>query len=203
MNREEKEWLRFRTITLLAFFMVLYIALTARSFQLSILSSHELANLANMQYKRANDTKVLIRDLQKDINTFNALSPSYDILKKHVERTTDFLLSTERGKLSREVNELRSQHHKLSKEILSLQDNLKSLSKLEEDSVQRMVDAYDRIHERSKWFDFSVNFLMGIFTSVLGAIIYKLLALRYDLPLADIFNQFIRRILPGSTRPKT
>ena len=66
-----------------------------------------------------------------------------------------------------------------------------------------MVDAYDRIHERSKWFDFSVNFLMGIFTSVLGAIIYKLLALRYDLPLADIFNQFIRRILPGSTRPKT
>ena len=154
--------------------MVLFIALAARSFQLTILSSAELANIAKMQQKRAYDTKVLIREFQQDINNFNALSPSYNILDKNISSSTDVLLSLERGKLSREVKELRSQHEKLSKEVLSLNDNLKNLSKMEEDSLQRIIDAYDRIQNRSKWFNFSVNFLMGIFTSVIGSIIYKL-----------------------------
>lgn len=202
MNEEEKKWLRFRISTLLAFFMVLYIALAARSFQLTILSNAELANIAQTQQKRAYDTKVLIRAFQQDINNFNTLSSSYDILDKNISSSTDVLLSIERRKLSTEVNELRSRHEKLSKEVLSLQENLKNLSRMEEDSAKRIIEEYDRMYNRSKWFDFSINFLMGIFASVLGTIIYKFLALKYDLPLIDLFNQVIRRILPINMRSK-
>ena len=50
MTGESRKWMKFRIATLLAFFLVLFIALGSRAFQLQILSSKELKSLAEKQH---------------------------------------------------------------------------------------------------------------------------------------------------------
>ena len=50
MNGDARKWLKFRIATLLAFFLVLLIALASRAFQLQILSNKELKALAEKQH---------------------------------------------------------------------------------------------------------------------------------------------------------
>jgi cell division protein FtsI (penicillin-binding protein 3) len=50
MMREEKKWLKFRIVTLLGFFLVLFIALITRAFQLQVLSGQTLKTLATKQH---------------------------------------------------------------------------------------------------------------------------------------------------------
>ena len=50
MTGESRKWMKFRIATLLAFFLVLFIALASRAFQLQILSGKELKNLAEKQH---------------------------------------------------------------------------------------------------------------------------------------------------------
>ncbi len=50
MMREEKKWLKFRIVTLLVFFLVLFIALITRAFQLQVLSGQTLKTLAAKQH---------------------------------------------------------------------------------------------------------------------------------------------------------
>ena len=53
MSNESRKWLKFRIATLLAFFLVLFIALGSRAFQLQILSSKSLKALAAKQHTQA------------------------------------------------------------------------------------------------------------------------------------------------------
>ena len=53
MSSESKKWLKFRIATLLAFFLVLFIALGSRAFQLQILSSKALKARAEKQHTQA------------------------------------------------------------------------------------------------------------------------------------------------------
>ncbi len=48
--REEKKWLKFRIATLLVFFLVLFVALITRAFQLQVLSGQALKTLAAKQH---------------------------------------------------------------------------------------------------------------------------------------------------------
>ncbi len=50
MTSESRKWMKFRIATLLAFFLVLFIALASRAFQLQILSGKELKALAEKQH---------------------------------------------------------------------------------------------------------------------------------------------------------
>ncbi|MCX5838320.1 MAG: penicillin-binding transpeptidase domain-containing protein [Deltaproteobacteria bacterium] len=50
MTRESRKWMKFRIATLLAFFLVLFVALASRAFQLQILSGKELKALAEKQH---------------------------------------------------------------------------------------------------------------------------------------------------------
>ena len=50
MTGESRKWMKFRIATLLAFFLVLFIALGSRAFQLQILSSKELKAIAEKQH---------------------------------------------------------------------------------------------------------------------------------------------------------
>ena len=50
MTSESRKWMRFRIVTLLVFFLVLFIALTSRAFQLQILSGKDLKALAQKQH---------------------------------------------------------------------------------------------------------------------------------------------------------
>ncbi len=53
MSNESRKWLKFRIATLLAFFLVLFIALGSRAFQLQILSSKSLKARAEKQHTQA------------------------------------------------------------------------------------------------------------------------------------------------------
>ena len=53
MSNESRKWLKFRIATLLAFFLVLFIALGSRAFQLQILSSKALKARAEKQHTQA------------------------------------------------------------------------------------------------------------------------------------------------------
>jgi cell division protein FtsI (penicillin-binding protein 3) len=53
MSSESRKWLKFRIASLLAFFLVLFIALGSRAFQLQILSSKALKALAEKQHTQA------------------------------------------------------------------------------------------------------------------------------------------------------
>lgn len=50
MTGQAKKWLRFRIVTILVFFLVLYIALVSRAFQLQVLSANKLQELAARQH---------------------------------------------------------------------------------------------------------------------------------------------------------
>lgn len=50
MAVESKKWLKFRIITILIFFLVLFIALVSRAFQLQVLSGQKLKNMAEKQH---------------------------------------------------------------------------------------------------------------------------------------------------------
>ena len=53
MTKKSKKWLRFRVTSVLVLFLVLYIALLSRAFQLQIVSGNELKSLADKQHMRS------------------------------------------------------------------------------------------------------------------------------------------------------
>lgn len=52
MNTESIKWLKFRLCTILVFFLILFIALISRAFQLQILSGKELKSIAQRQHMK-------------------------------------------------------------------------------------------------------------------------------------------------------
>ncbi len=50
--QESKRWLRFRIVTLMGLFLVLFVALITRAFQLQVLSGEALKNIASRQHTR-------------------------------------------------------------------------------------------------------------------------------------------------------
>ncbi len=62
MSAESRKWMKFRIATLLVFFLVLFIALGSRAFQLQILSGKELKALANRQH-----TQILLLQPERGI----------------------------------------------------------------------------------------------------------------------------------------
>ena len=50
MSGESKKWLKFRIVTLLVFFLILFIALISRAFQIQVLSGNMLKTLAEKQH---------------------------------------------------------------------------------------------------------------------------------------------------------
>jgi cell division protein FtsI (penicillin-binding protein 3) len=50
MNGDSRKWMKFRIATLLAFFLVLFVALGSRAFQLQVLCGADLKALASKQH---------------------------------------------------------------------------------------------------------------------------------------------------------
>jgi cell division protein FtsI (penicillin-binding protein 3) len=50
MTGESKKWLKFRIFTLLVLFLVLFVALISRAFQIQVLSGESLKSLAERQH---------------------------------------------------------------------------------------------------------------------------------------------------------
>ena len=53
MSAKSGKWLRFRVASILIFFLVLYVALVSRAFQLQVVSGETLGKLADRQHKKS------------------------------------------------------------------------------------------------------------------------------------------------------
>ncbi len=53
MSAKSRKWLRFRVASILVFFLVLYVALVSRAFQLQVVSGETLGKLADRQHKKS------------------------------------------------------------------------------------------------------------------------------------------------------
>ncbi|TFG93751.1 MAG: penicillin-binding protein, partial [Syntrophobacterales bacterium] len=53
MSAKSRKWLRFRVASTLVFFLVLYVALVSRAFQLQVVSGETLGKLADRQHKKS------------------------------------------------------------------------------------------------------------------------------------------------------
>ena len=53
MSAKSGKWLRFRVVSVLIFFLVLYVALASRAFQLQVVSGETLGKLADRQHKKS------------------------------------------------------------------------------------------------------------------------------------------------------
>ncbi|MBW2672796.1 MAG: PASTA domain-containing protein [Deltaproteobacteria bacterium] len=53
MSAKSRKWLRFRVASILVFFLILYVALVSRAFQLQVASGETLGRLANKQHKKS------------------------------------------------------------------------------------------------------------------------------------------------------
>lgn len=53
MSAKSRKWLRFRVVSMMVFFLVLYVALVSRAFQLQVVSGETLGRLADRQHKKS------------------------------------------------------------------------------------------------------------------------------------------------------
>jgi len=88
---ENRKWLEFRIATLLSFFLVLFIALASRAFQLQILSSDALKAIYVRQNAKTIETRQMIKDLKEGLGKLNT------------EQTKLIILSAEKAKLLQEI----------------------------------------------------------------------------------------------------
>lgn len=166
MNEIETKFLRFRIATLLALFLLLYIALLSRAFQLQVLSSDILKEKYNQQHAKALEARQLIHDLQNSLDKLSAEQ------KKQKLITDTILLSSEKTKLSKEIEELRPKYNKLLNDVQLLQKALRDLSILQEKESNHIIGIYDQVYRKDKWSSFFINFLIGVVTSVIASSIY-------------------------------
>jgi cell division protein FtsI (penicillin-binding protein 3) len=113
MSSESRKWLKFRIATLLIFFLVLFIALGSRAFQLQILSSKALKALAEKQHTQALQLQpdrgiIFDRNGEKLAATIMADSVCADPSKidnpNEVAKTLASVLRTDRGLLQKKLS---------------------------------------------------------------------------------------------------
>jgi ClpP class serine protease len=180
----ETDFLKFRVTTLLIFFLVLFIALASRAFQLQVLSSEILKEGYNRQHANALETRQLVKDLQQSLDKLSAEQ------KKQI--TDAIILGTEKAKLLKEIDELKPQYDKLSDDVQLLQKTLRDMSILQDKEAENIVRIYDQIYRKEKWSSFITSFIMGIVASVIASIIYNSVSKRSKMPPMGSFIKIIK-----------
>ena len=117
MKGEAHKWMKFRIATLLAFFLVLFIALVSRAFQLQILSGKELKALAQKQHTQTLSLQpergiIFDRNGEKMAATIMADSVCADPSKienpKEVASSLAAILHTDRGEIQKKLSGTKS-----------------------------------------------------------------------------------------------
>jgi len=185
---EENRFLKLRLVSLLLLFLVLYIVLLSRAFQLQILSSQIIKERYNQQHAKSLETRKSITDLQQSLDKLSTDQ------KKLV--TDTIILGAEKGKLLKEIDELKPQYIKLSNDIQLLQKTLRDLSILQEKESEQILTMYDQIYRKenwvSKWANSFMTFLSGIIASIIASIIYSSVAIRRKMSLLGYLIKTIK-----------
>jgi predicted nuclease with TOPRIM domain len=174
MNEIEVEtkprFFELRLISVLILFLVLYILLLSRAFQLQIIAGESLKSLVNQQHARALETRELITDLQ---HSFDKLSTEQ---KKII--TDTITLGVEKETLQKEIDELKPKYNKLYNDVQLLQKKLKDLSILQEKEMDQIIKIFEQNSIKQKWPNLFMSFIVGILTSIIASAIYNSVAIR-------------------------
>jgi predicted nuclease with TOPRIM domain len=161
---------KIRIVILFILFLVLYIILLSRAFQLQVLAGKILKERYDQQHAKVLEAKQLIEDLQHSLDKLNAEQ------KKQI--TDIIVLGVEKAKLQKEVDELKPKYGKLYNDVQFLQKTLSDLSILQEKEADHIISIYDQIYRKDKWPSFFMSFIMGIIASIIASMIYNSVTVR-------------------------
>jgi transposase len=163
-----------------------------RAIQLMILSP-QLGEIYRRQHAKALETQALFKEIQKEIGKIAALRPQHEILLEKLRDPEYALLAKEKSRLTKEINELNSQYSKLLNEIQLLKETAGDLKNTEERTMEQIINLYERMHKGEKWFNFIVNFSLGVFSSILAAIFYNLANTKYEFMLKGKLIELVKK----------
>ncbi|MGD0918150.1 MAG: hypothetical protein ABSB22_16995 [Thermodesulfobacteriota bacterium] len=162
-----------------------FVVIIARMIQLSLFSS----DLYKIQSSMSSETKALTSELAGKIGKF---ATEKDEINESLKALEQKLLVSEKGELLKEIGDLRLQHQKLMAEVQNLQERVTNLSALEEKTIARILDAYERALKKQRKFEFIINFILGVLSSIIASLLYSLAAeykLVPKIALRDIFRK--------------
>jgi predicted nuclease with TOPRIM domain len=180
-NKAEK----IRIVLVAALIAVTFVVIILRVIQLSLFS----AEMYKIQFSTSSETKALVSELSSKISKLAAQREAIDKSFKTLEQK---FLTLQKNELLKEIRDLRFQHQKLVGEIQNLQERVTNLSALEEKTITRILDAYERTAKKQGKFEFVINFILGVFSSIIASLLYSLAAEHKLVPqiaLRDIFRK--------------
>jgi len=181
MREVNAEKIRILIVTVLIFFM--FVMIVARLFQLSILSGEQYKILSSM----SREAGTLGSELAGGVNRITAGKEKIDESLKALEQK---LMVSKKSELLKDMGDLRLQHQKLIAEVQNLQERVKDLSALEEKTVKHILDAYERALKKQRKFEFIINFILGVFSSIIASLLYSLAAEYKVVPKIALRNIF-------------
>jgi hypothetical protein len=168
---------------LLAFAFALIIA---RMIQLSLFS----AELYKIESSMSSETKALKSELTDKINQFAA---EREAIERSLNTIEQRLMVAEKNELLKEIGDLRLQHQKMVAEVQNLQERVTNLSAVEDKAITRILGAYERTLKKQRKFEFIINFVLGIFSSIIASLLYSLAA-EYKLVPRITMRRMFRRM---------
>jgi predicted nuclease with TOPRIM domain len=121
----------------------------------------------------SSETKALKSELTDKINEFTTEKETIDNSLKALEQK---LLVSKKNELLKEISDLRLQHQRLMAEVQNLQERVTGLSAVEEKTITRILGAYERTLKKQRKFEFVINFVLGVFSSIIASLLYSLAA---------------------------
>lgn len=167
MSRFNAEKIRIALVLVLMLFM--FGVIMARMLQLSLFSTE----LYKIQSSMSSETKKLTSELAGKINEFKTRKEAVDQSLRALEQK---LLTSEKDELLKDIDNLKMQHQELMAEIQNMQERVTNLSALEERTITRILGAYERTAKKQNRFDFIINFILGVVSSIVASMIYNLAA---------------------------
>ena len=168
------------TLIFLAFVMIM-----ARMFQLIVISDQ----LYKIQSSMSAETKALRSELTGKINKFASEGETIEQSLKALEQK---LLVSKKNDLIKEIGDLKLQYQKLVAEVQNLQERVTGLSALEEKTITRLLGVYAQTVKKQHKFEFVINFILGVFSSIIASLLYSLAADRKMVPRITMRHIFRR-----------
>jgi ABC-type sugar transport system permease subunit len=165
---ERNGW-RIRVLIVTVLIVFMFFLIMARMIQLSLFS----AELYKIQSSMSSETKALKSELTDKINEFAAEREAIDNSLKALEQR---LLVAKKNELLKEIGDLRLQHQRLVAEVQNLQERVSGLSAVEEETITRILGAYEQTLKKQRKFEFVINFVLGVFSSIIASLLYSLAA---------------------------
>lgn len=148
------------------------------------------------QSARRVENRQIATELLSEISKLDLDGIALERLRLETERKyreSNVALDKEKDRLLREIDNLKTEQRKMAAEMSKLQRNIDNLLKFEEDSIEQILEVYNRISEKENKYNFVINFLLGAVASIVASFIYSVVSRRWTSD-RDRITEFINAL---------